>query len=1656
MAATAAELDLVINGDSSGADKALDKTNVSIEKIGKTVTGVGTALLGAAGLSIHSAAGMQQAYANVAAITGQTLPQATEEYSQQVDDLAIRWGKSADDIVAGLYDIVQANYSGSDASKILEAATKGAAAGLTDTTVATDGLTSVLSAYKYGVGDTALSVADLDHINDVMFQTVASGKISYQELNSVLGDNAPLASQLGVSVDEIGAAYAMATNQGVNYAETSTQLNAIMSGLLKPTDALNTALQEHGYQSGLDLVQQKGLAGALQFVKEATGGQADALAELFPNIRATRGLTALLNGDYGTFLDLMKNSSEQIDPVTGKVIKLGATEAALATITSTTTASLSRMWSAIGVGIDRIGEGMLPFVKGFADGLTDLLSVILKLPQPVFDFIGILTALSGAFLFLYGNWMLVGLLPEGFLTGILALAAPLVAIAALIALLAVAWEHNWFGMRNATSAAIGWISGKLAGFIPELQKLKQLFDLVNSGTNPLAAAFWTLGAAFDDLGRKFPILGGAFSALSNAMSVGFAVTKQIGAAYGQLRENMNPLAAIFEAIGGALTNMSGQFGPLSGVVSELGRFFTDLGKAAGDFGDVLQAVMAGNWREALFEARDTVLDLASAFLHLRAVGFVAIFDGLSAAVDYLAAHAGPLSPLFAKISKGLDLLNTVGNRVRANWTALAGGGFNPVTRALLAVSDALNDVSPLFGALSPILDAASDGLRLLAGFIDDAIGAFQNFSRYMNPVSAALLAIGNAFYDLAAQIGGPIGSALNHLGDAFTNVGTAVIAAVDAVKKLLDGDWSGAFDAIKKSVTDLGTAWTDFQKAGIDGLKAVWDALSGVDWGGAFDSILDAAGDALSGAWDALKAGVAAIPWATIGDSIVGAGMWLLNTGEQLIQGLIDGAINRFPTFVAWLNTLGGMVGGAILAADTWLLSEGGQLIQGLIDGAINRFPTFLSWLGSLGLMLLGALADAGGWLLATGEQLIQGLIDGAINRLPTFLSWIGGMEGMLLGGLVDAALWLLSTGELLIQGLIDGAINRFPTFSAWLGSVGSLVLRVLSGAASWLLSAGEQAIQGLIDGVVARFPTFVAWLEGMGGLIAGRVADAASWLVGVGGQLIQGLIDGAINRFPTFSAWLTGLGSTIGGLASGAIGWLKQAGTDIITGFFAAVGDAWSAVANWFQSLGTLIDATVPGLASAIAGKGTELIAGFSGAATAAWDTFTQWISDNINSAKISALIPSISLPSNPLQALIDFATDVQKAFQNVIDKAGELGSSILGRIPVIGGGDKDSGDDSTGMTVKQYSDLAGTMESLQSRISTAVGAITGSLATLNGSFTVATSTAKSSSDLISTTWSTDVPTAFGTAETGVQGHITAIETALGTFAGQATAFGTSVAHNFTASLDTGLGTALTSVSTFVTNASTKLGSFATQAGAFGTSAGSQFSSNLGTFLNIARTNADSVASQIASRYQQLASQLGSAGSSGGSSFNSGISAGLHGALNTAYSIASSIRSALSFSLYSEGLSAGSSFGSGASAGASAYTGTLYSDGVALATALVSGFNSVSKPGSPSRTARKQGGNYGEGLYFGALGWSDKLSSVGATLANQLVQPIDAAFSARSDQSLADIANTGGSTINIYALDSDELLMVLNGVRRSNSYIDTMQTNSRAGIVGGGVQLGR
>lgn len=152
-------------------------------------------------------------------------------------------------------------------------------------------LSSVVKAYGEANVSTERAAA-------VLFKVIDLGRVTASEMGNTFGRVAVLASQTGVSIEELGAAIATITVRGTKYSEAYTLVNNVLLKLIKPTDEMKKLLATWGVETGEAAIQTFGFVGVLRLLqKELDSGGTSRLGELERDIRAIRGALSLVGGD---------------------------------------------------------------------------------------------------------------------------------------------------------------------------------------------------------------------------------------------------------------------------------------------------------------------------------------------------------------------------------------------------------------------------------------------------------------------------------------------------------------------------------------------------------------------------------------------------------------------------------------------------------------------------------------------------------------------------------------------------------------------------------------------------------------------------------------------------------------------------------------------------------------------------------------------------------------------------------------------------------------------------------------------------------------------------------------------------------------------------------------------------------------------------------------------------------------------------------------------------------------------------------------------------------------------------------------------------------------------------------------------------------------
>ena len=294
-----------VNSSVNAVNSKLRTTGAEMKKVGRSMSRYMTVpLMLAGGASFKLAKDFEFSMSKIVSLVG--VAQGTvDAWAKDLLILAPQLGKAPKELADALYFVTSAGFRTEEAMNIVKMSAKASASGLGETKVVADLVTSAMNAYSPAV----LSAADA---TDILVNTVREGKVESEALTGSLGWVIPVASALGVSFDQVGAAVASMTRTGTNARTASVQLRQILFSMLKPSDQARDGLEAMGTSAHRlrKTLREDGLISTLTELKELQKEYGEeTLATIFPNIRALAGVLDIVGKNMENNIGIFKSLS---------------------------------------------------------------------------------------------------------------------------------------------------------------------------------------------------------------------------------------------------------------------------------------------------------------------------------------------------------------------------------------------------------------------------------------------------------------------------------------------------------------------------------------------------------------------------------------------------------------------------------------------------------------------------------------------------------------------------------------------------------------------------------------------------------------------------------------------------------------------------------------------------------------------------------------------------------------------------------------------------------------------------------------------------------------------------------------------------------------------------------------------------------------------------------------------------------------------------------------------------------------------------------------------------------------------------------------------------------------------------------------------------
>lgn len=298
--------------DYAKAEKDADKmdktiggiTSGTMTKMGAAMTAAGAAITGTLGIAANSAADFGKNLANVSTL-GVTDLGALDEGTR---DLAVKFGIDLNDAMKATYETISAGIPEDAAIMVMEQAARGAQAGVGSLGDALDLGTSVMNAWNMQGKNATETASNMEKIMGMAATAAFKGKTTFAEMATSIGQVAPVMSAAGISTDEFFGAVSALTSTGKPTSSAMLQLQQAVSNIIKPSKEASDLADQLGIEFNATALESKGLAGFLDSVKEATGGNIEQMGVLFGSVEALGAALSLT----GPQADLFKESIKEM------------------------------------------------------------------------------------------------------------------------------------------------------------------------------------------------------------------------------------------------------------------------------------------------------------------------------------------------------------------------------------------------------------------------------------------------------------------------------------------------------------------------------------------------------------------------------------------------------------------------------------------------------------------------------------------------------------------------------------------------------------------------------------------------------------------------------------------------------------------------------------------------------------------------------------------------------------------------------------------------------------------------------------------------------------------------------------------------------------------------------------------------------------------------------------------------------------------------------------------------------------------------------------------------------------------------------------------------------------------------------------------------
>lgn len=568
----ASKVNVVIGLSSKQFDDQLKKVQRNLASVGRSMESVGKSMstyitapvIAAGAASVKFAADFESSLVKIQNLVGVSESEISG-MKDGIEAVSKETGVSLNSLADSLYNIMGAGLKGAAALDVLSESAKLSAIGMGDAKDIGKTLVATLAAY----GQENISAAKA---SEILMATVREGNTDAAELAPALGRVISIASQMGISFEEVGASIATFTRLGVDSEIAVVGLRSALANIMKPSEQAVEQLGQVGmtFAELRSQIKEKGLANSLIGLMNAFNGDTEALARIIPDIQ---GLTAVL-ATAGTQADSYR---EVLDKITNST---GIVDDAMLNVSETATFKFNDALSELTKSAIKIGSIVMPVFLKIVNAVKSLATSFSSLDpatkEIIVSFVAVVAAL-GPVILIVGkiitsmSALIVVVraltLAKAMLIGeILLVVAAALALSAGLVYLIKNWQAITERVQNFFRLIDNYLIDALSGLLTVIKDIAQFLglDILDETITRLENS---KHAAIEN-SKEFKSLGEIFSGASDKISDLTDSSKLFNDAGAQTSEVINQVKTSTNQLTGSFNELS----KASSVLKQLSIF----------------------------------------------------------------------------------------------------------------------------------------------------------------------------------------------------------------------------------------------------------------------------------------------------------------------------------------------------------------------------------------------------------------------------------------------------------------------------------------------------------------------------------------------------------------------------------------------------------------------------------------------------------------------------------------------------------------------------------------------------------------------------------------------------------------------------------------------------------------------------------------------------------------------------------------------------------------------------------------------------------------------------------------------------------------------------------------------------------------------------